>query len=132
MTLYYWNFASFYHESRACVVVRTCHDGRPTVCARDRSPSRRQNGCTGLPGEQNCKCGAATCDLDHILNLTSRKHFGETEQRRHSENGGSICVVTERRCRHNMMNTTHIHIYLRRQHPYHCDKFYQADYFKCS
>ena len=29
---------------------------------------------------------------------------GETEQRRHCENGGSVCAVTEWCCRHDMMN----------------------------
>ena len=45
-------------------------------------------------------CSAATCDLNHIV--TSCTHFGETEQKRHCENEGSICVVAECCCRHMM------------------------------
>ena len=31
---------------------------------------------------------------------------GDTEQRRHRRNGGSICAMDERRCRHDMMMGT--------------------------
>ena len=37
---------------------------------------------------------------------TNCRHFGETEQRRHGEIGGSSYAVAERRCRHDMMMTT--------------------------
>ena len=49
----------------------------------DGQPSALGTGChpgsetyVGLPGQQkNCMCGAATCDLNHIM--TSYTHFGE-------------------------------------------------------
>ena len=40
----------------------------------------------------------------HYDNLTTFR--GETEQRRQDENGGSSCAVAERRCRHDVVNTT--------------------------
>ena len=53
-----------------------------------------------LPGEQELyTCGAATCDLGHIMN-TFR---GETEKRRLWENGGPIYAVAACSC----MQTRH-------------------------
>ena len=59
----------------------------------------------GYRENKHCMCGAATCDLNHIM--TSCTHFkGDTEQRRHRRNGGSSCAMDERRCRHDMMMTS--------------------------
>ena len=56
----------------------------------------------GYRESKTCMCGAATCDLGHIM--TNCRHFGERpwEQRRHCKNGGSSCAMDERRCRHDI------------------------------
>ena len=56
----------------------------------------------GLPGEQelNVRHSHMRPEPYHDELRTFR---GETEQRRHCENGGTICVVAEYRSRHDMM-----------------------------
>ena len=55
----------------------------------------------GYRESENCVCGAATCDLGHIM--TSCRHFGEkAKHRRNCRNGGSSRTTDERRCRHDM------------------------------
>ena len=55
----------------------------------------------GYRDSKNYMCGAATCDLNHIM--TSCTHFGETEPRRHCRNEGWIRAVAESHCRHDMI-----------------------------
>ena len=58
------------NNSRVVTYCRGVHGGRPTECTRDRLP----------PWQRNiCGCGAATCDLGHIM--TNCRHYGERPNR---------------------------------------------------
>ena len=62
----------------------------------------------GYRESETCVCGAATCDLGHIM--TNCRHFGgETKQIRNCRNGGSSCTMDERRCRHDMNEAFHFY-----------------------
>ena len=54
----------------------------------------------GYRESETCVCGAATCDLGHIM--TNCRHFGQRPNRRNCGNGGSSRTMDERRCRHDM------------------------------
>ena len=55
------------------------HGGRPTECAQDRLPPRQQINLWGYRESETCVCGAARCDLGHIM--TNCRHFGERPYR---------------------------------------------------
>ena len=58
----------------------------------------------GYRESETCVCGAATCDLSHIM--TNCRHFGERPNRRNCRNGGSSRAMDELRCRHDMNELT--------------------------
>ena len=77
---------------------RGVHGGRPTYCAR----TGRHTGSktfVGLPVEQELYvCMRSQPHSDELPTFR-----GETEQRQHCENGGSICAGAECCCRHDMI-----------------------------
>ena len=62
------SIAGWSHAAVACMA-----DGQPSALGTGRHPAAKH--MWGYRESKNCMCGAATCDLNHIM--TSCTHFGE-------------------------------------------------------
>ena len=83
------------HAAVACMA-----DGQPSALGTGSHPGSETS--VGLPGEQEL--------YERRSHMQSQPHSGElrtfrgeTERRRHLENGRTICALTVCRCRHDMM-----------------------------
>ena len=95
------NVYKFQCTKRSHTSVAYMADGQPSTFGTGRHPGSETS--VGLPGEQELYVRRS--------HIRSQPHYDElqtlrevTEQRRHCENGRSICAVAECRSRHDMMN----------------------------